>query len=549
MKIITAIYRILSRYGWGTTLVVLAGFAVGFTWSSSDALYDNIRLFDKAAITINSEYVENLNESQLIKAGIDGMLSKLDPYSKYLSDADYLYLKQETEGEFEGIGITLGFHHDTLTVESVIEGTPAFKRGIVAGDRIVGIDDVSTVNKKMREIKMMLRGRQGSVVTLNIIRPNSGLLNIHVEREVVEIKAIPFFSMVKDDVGYIRLARFSSGCSREIHDAIRDLKRQGMTSMILDLRDNPGGLLLESVEIASMFLPETISVVETRGKGGMVGDSYASSGKPDFQIGGLAVLVDSQTASAAEILAGAIQDHDRGVIIGCSTFGKGLVQQVMQFTDDSALKLTTAKYYLPSGRCLQKPDWSTFELVKDKSNEPAASLYKTDSGRAVFGSGGIMPDIYIEGDTPSLYVNALVDESFIFDFSLAYLKDHTINPRFKADSTVMSQFRQFLKTRKFQFENNERTAFQDLKQNLKEPSEKLKSALDTIDKELAAKEAWEFESHYSEIAKQLRGEMILQAFGETTLYQQVRLPGDQEIVEALNILSDNNRYSDILSFR
>jgi carboxyl-terminal processing protease len=548
MKIIAAIYRILSRYGWGATLVVLAGFAVGFTWSSSDALYDNIRLFDKAAITINSEYVENLNESQLIKAGIDGMLSKLDPYSKYLSDADFLYLKQETEGEFEGIGIALGFHHDTLTVESVMDGTPANKRGVIAGDRIVGIDDVSTANKNIREVKMMLRGQSGSTVTLNIIRPEIGLLKLHVEHEIVEIKAIPFYGIVKDNVGYIRLARFSGGCTGEIHDAIRNLKRMGMTSLILDLRDNPGGLLLESVESASMFLPETVSIVQTRGKGGMVGDSYISAGKPDFQVGGLVVLVDSLTASAAEILAGAIQDHDRGVIIGCSTFGKGLVQQVMQFTDDSALKLTTAKYYLPSGRCLQKPDWSTFELVKDKSNEPTASLYKTDSGRAVLGGGGIIPDIYIDGDALSPFVITLINESYIFDFSLAYLRDHTISPGFRVDSTTMAQFRQFLKMKKFQYENDERTAFIDLKQNLKEPSEKLKSALDIIDKELAIKETWEFESHYSEIAGQLREAMILQAFGETVLYKEVRLPGDPEILEALTILSDNNRYSDILAF-
>jgi carboxyl-terminal processing protease len=549
MKILKSIFRILSRYGWGTTLVVLAAFAVGFTWSSSDELYSNIRLFDKAAIAISSSYVENLDERSLIKAGIDGMLAKLDPYSKYLSDADYLYLKQETDGEFEGIGVSLGFHHDTLTVESVLEGTPSYNRGIIAGDRIIAIDGVDTEKVGMKQIKMALRGQKGSAVNLDIYRPGTGLLKFRVERDTVEVKAITYCSIVKGEVGYIKLALFSSGCTKELHDAIRDLKKQGMTSLILDLRDNPGGLLLESVEIASMFLPEKAGIVETRSKGGLIGDTYFSSGKSDFQVGGLAVLVDSQTASAAEIVAGAIQDHDRGVIIGGATFGKGLVQQIMQFTDDSALKLTTAKYYLPSGRCLQKPDWSTFELVSVKDAEPTDSLFSTDSGRSVFGGGGIMPDIFIEGNALSAYGEALKSESHIFDFSLSYLTSHKISPKFKVDAIIMADFKKFLESRDFHYETNERTAFLELRNNLNEPSAKLEAALDVVDTELSAKESWEFDDHYSEIARLLQETIIFQAFGETTLYREIRLPSEPEITEALNILSDNNRYAGILTIR
>jgi carboxyl-terminal processing protease len=527
--------------------VVLAAFAVGFTWSSSDELYSNIRLFDKAAIAISSSYVENLDERSLIKAGIDGMLAKLDPYSRFLSDADYLYLKQETEGEFEGIGVSLGFHHDTLTIESVLEGTPSYNRGVLAGDRIIAIDGVSTIKMGMKEIKMALRGEKGSAVILDIFRPGIGRLNLQVERATVEIKAIPYYSMVKGDVGFIKLARFSGGCNKELHDAIRDLKKLGMTSLILDMRDNPGGLLLESVEVASMFLPEKAKIVETRSKGGLVGDTYFSSGKSDFQIGGLAVLVDSQTASAAEIVAGAIQDHDRGIIIGTATFGKGLVQQIMQFTDDSALKLTTAKYYLPSGRCLQKADWSTFELVSVKDAEPIDSLFSTDSGRSVFGGGGIMPDLFVEGNTFSDYGENLKGESHIFDFSLSYLATHKINSKFKIDAAIMTDFKKFLETREFRYETNERAAFLELKNNLSEPSARLATALNVVDSELSARENWEFDNHYSEVSRLLHETIILQAFGESTLYREIRLPSEPEIQEALNILSDNNRYADILT--
>ncbi len=547
MKILRGIFHILSRYGWTAALIVLAAFAVGFTWSSSDELYSYIRLLDRAAITITSDYVDELNEGGVIKAGIEGMLSKLDPYSRYLSGADYLYLRQETEGEFEGIGVALGFHHDTLTVESVLEGTPCYNQGVVAGDRIIAIDGNSTIGADMRGIKLMLRGPRGTDVALKISRPGSGLMDFRVQRDKVEIKAISFYGIAKGDVGYIKLDRFSSGCTSEIRDAIHDLKKQGMRSLILDLRGNPGGLLIEAVEIASMFLPQKSDIVETRGRGGLVGDSYVSSGKPDFQTGGLAILVDSLTASAAEIVAGAIQDHDRGVIIGGATFGKGLVQQVIQFSDDSALKLTTAKYYLPSGRCLQKPDWLDFELVAYKDEELSDSLFRTDSGRTVFGGGGIIPDIYIEEGGIPAYVTALDTQSCFFDFSLGYLLKHQITPSVEIDTTIMSDFRQFIDSADFHFQSEERGAFQEMRENLKNPSEKMTSALNIIDKELSARESWEFESNYSQIAGRLREAIVEMKYGETALYKEIWLPSQPEVLEALSILSDGNRYAGILS--
>jgi carboxyl-terminal processing protease len=547
MKILRGIFQILSRYGWTAALIVLGAFAVGFTWSSSDELYSHIRLLDRAAITITSDYVDAIDESEVIKAGIDGMLTGLDPYSRYLSGADYLYLRQETEGQFEGIGVALGFHHDTLTIESVLEGTPSYGQGVTAGDRIVAIDGKSTIGADMRSIKMMLRGPVGSNVALKIARPGTGLLDFRVERDKVEIKAVSFYGMVKGDVGYIKLERFSDNCSGEVHQAISNLKKQGMRSLILDLRGNPGGLLIEAVEIASMLLPQHADIVETRGRGGLVGDSYVSSGKPDFQTGGLAILVDSLTASAAEIVAGAVQDHDRGVIIGGATFGKGLVQQVMQFSDDSALKLTTAKYYLPSGRCLQKPDWSGFELVAAENEDSPDSLFRTDSGRTVFGGGGVIPDIYMEDDVLSAYIAALDSQSCFFDFSLAFLAQHQITPDMKIDTTIMNDFRKFLHLTGFHFQSEERTAFVEMKKELKKPSEKMTSAMDIIDKELSVRESWGYESNYSQIASRLRETLVRMKFGETALYREIRLPSQVEILEALNILADSNRYAGILS--
>jgi carboxyl-terminal processing protease len=547
MKIFKAAFRIVSKYGWATTLVILAGFAVGFTWSSSEDLYSSIRIFDRAAVTISSEYVENLNESEMIKAGIDGMLSKLDPYSKFLTGADFLYLMQETDGQFEGIGVTLGIHSDSLTVESVLEGSPGYNRGLKSGDRIIAIDGLLTNRLDIKDIKMKLRGPRGSHVRLQIVRPGGNTFELNLERDKVEIKPITYYGMASGEIGYIRLARFSDGCSKDLRSAIKDLKKLGMKSLILDLRDNPGGLLIESVNIASLFLPKGLEITQTRGKNGIIGNTYFSTGESDFQNGGLAILVDGQTASAAEIVAGAIQDHDHGVIIGVSTYGKGLVQQVVQFSDESALKITTAKYYLPSGRCLQKPDWSTFELVAGPIDKPTDSLFSTASGRLVIGGGGIIPDIFVDIAEPSPYVDALMQQSCFFDFAINYIQSHTITPTFKITDSIMVDFRQYLNSKKFQYVDDERAALKSLKLKIKSPNEAINGALNTIDKEIAAKEAWNFESNYLEISEKLREAIVLEVYGETAVYRDIWIPSQTEISEAINVLSDSNRYTDILT--
>jgi carboxyl-terminal processing protease len=547
MKVSSRIFQFVSRYGWAATLFILAMFAVGFTWASSEELYSNIRLFDKAALVVSSNYVENIDEFKMIKAGIDGMLSKLDQYSRYLSGPDYLYLRQETDGEFEGIGVSLEYHHDSLTVVSVLEGTPAYNIGLKPGDRILSIDGQSTLGRNVRDVKMLLRGTRGSHVALSIHRPGDTVFDIITERGRVAIKAIPYHGLVSLETGYIRLARFSEGSAQEIREAIADMQRRGMKSLILDLRDNPGGLLLEGVEIGGIFLPDNSTIVETRGKNGAITNTYASRGTPLFPSGGLAVLVDGQTASAAEIVAGAIQDHDRGVIIGSSTFGKGLVQQVMQFTDDSALKLTTSKYYLPSGRCLQKPDWSTFELISGNVERASDSLFRTDSGRTVFGGGGIVPDVFIDEKTSSAYVDALKRDSFFFDFAVAFNKSKKIRPGFKSDGRIAEEFRKFIEAKNFKFKNAGRTAFSDLTKNISMPDDELRKALSAIDKELASREKWEYDSHLPEITEELQQAIVSQALGETALYRDVWIPSDREVSEALALLTDGNRYAEILA--
>ncbi len=528
--------------------MVLGAFAVGFTWSSSDELYSNIRLFDRVALMVYRGYVEDLDETRMVKAGIDGMLTKLDKYTKYLNGPDYLYLKQETDGRIEGIGIYLEIHRDTLTVTSVQEGTPGYRVGIRPGDRILTIDSVETTGKEMREIRSLIQGPIGSEIALRISRPGDGEFRVTTERARVEIDPIPYCGMISDDVGYARLVRFSEDCYESLRKAMFDLRRQGMKSLILDLRGNPGGLLSEAIRVAGAFLPANTTIVETRGRDNSLDGVYISDGPPIFESGGLAILVDGETASAAEIVAGAIQDHDRGVVIGDTTFGKGLVQQVIQLDDDSALKITASKYYLPSGRCLQKPGWSTFELTSRDVDKPEDEMFTTVSGRPVMGGGGIIPDIFIDDSEESEYIAAMKRQSLFFDFATDYLKQSAVKGEFEIDEMIMTRFREFVNDRGFEFVDEDKTAFESFKRSFSVLDAESRQAIGVLDSSLSSRDHWLFDSHSMEIAQNLKEAIMLQAQGEKSLYR-IWAGSQPQILEAAEILADQQHYESILAHR
>ncbi|UCE66930.1 MAG: S41 family peptidase [Candidatus Zixiibacteriota bacterium] len=548
-KIVSRLLNGLAKYGWPITMAILAAFALGFTWSSSDKLYSNIRLFDRIALMVSENYVEEIDEEKMIKVGIDAMLSKLDNYTKFLRDADYVRLRQETESQFEGIGVSMEFHRDTLTIVSILEGAPGHRMGLKSGDRVLKIDSTSTIGLDSKQVRMLMWGPSGSRIDLLICRPEGKERLVTMTREDVEIQSIPYYSMISDNIGYIRVTRFSENCLKDIKAAVKDLKKQGMNSLVLDLRGNPGGLLLEAIEIAGLFLPEDSKVVETRGRSSTLISSYQVNGNSIFFKGDLVLIVNDQTASAAEILAGAIQDYDRGIIIGTETYGKGLVQQVLQFSDNSALKITTSKYYLPSGRCLQKPDWSTFELLATELKNPPDTFYYTDSGRPVYGGGGIMPDIYVENSRESGYVTALKQEACFFDFAIEYLRTRKIPPDFRVDDHVISEFRKFVADRGFAFLDEDRIAFNEFREKISFLDEETREALRILENRLSSDETWQFENHYSEIMAILNEEIILRSRGEKALYEKIWLKDHAEIEEAREILTDSKRYLSILASR
>ena len=378
-----------------------------------------MRKLIQSTVMINQFYVDTVNFDRQVEDAITGMLSKLDPHSTYTNAKDTKKMNEPLQGNFDGIGVQFNMLEDTLVVIQPVAKGPSEKVGILAGDRIVHVNDTAIAGVKMSREDIMgrLRGPRGTNVKLGIIRRGiKDELTFVVTRDKIPVTSVDASYMIRPGVGLIRFSNFSATTHNELKEALQTLKKQGMESLILDLQGNGGGYLGTAAEIASEFLGRNEMIVYTRGRGGVNMGEYHSNGSGLFTKERLIVLVDEQSASAAEILAGAIQDHDRGTIIGRRTFGKGLVQRPIELDDGSMIRLTIARYYTPSGRCIQKPyekgDAKSYARdVIDRYNRGeltnADSIHVPDSlryttlkkGRTVYGGGGIMPDIFVPLDT------------------------------------------------------------------------------------------------------------------------------------------------------
>ncbi len=405
-----------------------------------------LRKLIQSTMMINQFYVDTVNIGRQVEDAITGMLSKLDPHSTYTNAKDTKKMNEPLKGNFDGIGVQFNMLDDTLVVIQPVAKGPSEKVGILAGDRIVSVNDTAIAGVKMSREDIMgrLRGPRGTIVQLGVIRRGiNGVLPFTVKRDKIPVTSVDAAFLIRPGIGFIRFSNFSATTHDEIIEAINKLKKQGMTSLILDLQGNGGGYLGAAAEIASEFIQKGEMIVYTRGRGGINMGEYRSSGGGLFTKDRLLVLVDEQSASAAEILAGAIQDHDRGTIIGRRTFGKGLVQRPIELDDGSMIRLTIARYYTPSGRCIQKPyekgdsksyardvieRYNRGELTNaDSIHFPDSLRYKTlKEGRTVYGGGGIMPDIFVPLDTTrftKLY-RELTARSYINNANLHYMDGH-----------------------------------------------------------------------------------------------------------------------------
>ena len=390
---------------------------------------------------IESDYVDSVSRSDLVEAAIPAILRKLDPHSVYIPARDLARANEPLQGNFDGIGISFNLLTDTILVISTIPGGPSEKIGLLAGDKIIYVNDSLVAGKNLSDerVMAMLKGPRGTVVRIKVLRKgNNDLLPFEITRDKIPIYSVDVGYMVNENTGYIRINNFAVNTFEEFIKTLRVLKEQGLTSLILDLRQNSGGVMESAIRIANQFLKDGEMIVYTKGRSQPRNEARAT-GKGEFETGNLVVLIDEFSASASEILAGAVQDNDRGIIIGRRSFGKGLVQEPVTFADGSGMRLTIARYYTPTGRSIQKPYNNGFDEYFDDLNSRfehgefrvsdsirfADSLrFITPGGRVVYGGGGIMPDVFVPVDTSGISPYFLSVRPLIYRFALKYTEDN-----------------------------------------------------------------------------------------------------------------------------
>jgi carboxyl-terminal processing protease len=505
---------------------------------------------------LNLFYVDSIMPEILINKSIDAMLNNLDPYTEYYPASKADELKMMTTGKYAGIGSVIRFHTDkkTTVLSEPYEGMPAQKAGLKAGDVLVTIDGISVKGMSTDSVSDRLRGEPGTTLTIEYERPGKkGTHKVKLQRESIALPAIPYFGLVKENIGFVQLNSFTDGCAKEMRRAIVELKKQGATSFIIDLRSNGGGLLNEAVEIVNLFVPKDKIIVTTKGKIKQSNEVYKTQKAPIDTTSPIAILVDGQTASASEIVAGALQDLDRAVIIGSRTFGKGLVQSTREVTGGGYLKLTTAKYYIPSGRCVQALDYSHVIDQGKTSRVPDSltTVYHTAAGREVRDGGGIRPDIEPKSEELSTLLFYLMQDMAIFDFATEYtLKHGSIAPAETYDITDedYEEFKKMLKSRNFSYDLISVKVLKDLKEaaEFEGFSEIVKDEITSLEKKLQANLDHSLTHFETDIRKIIADEIIHRYHGQRgrIIYS---LREDTDLNEAYRILENEKEYKEILT--
>jgi carboxyl-terminal processing protease len=527
----------------------------GLPQDENSTLYSNIKLLDNVAYWINAKYVDSVDVKEMIRSGIDGMIETLDPFSDLQDATQHDRLMEQTEGKYEGLGMTISEREGSIIVISPIEGTPAYRMGIRAGDQIVKIDGKSTQGMSTEDASRLMRGERGTSVVLTIKREGvPELLEYKIERAIIELKNIPYYGVLDGGIGYVRLVKFSKESGKDLRDAIVDLKNRGIKGLILDLKSNGGGLLDQAVETGNLFLDQGKLIVYTQGRSEPKREFNATQ-PPVYADGPLVVLVNGGTASASEIVSGAIQDWDRGVIIGNTTFGKGLVQQIWPMPNETFLKLTIAKYYIPSGRCIQKPEiakrsaMQNMEEGGDSIVTAQKEVFYTKGGRKVYGGGGIVPDIEVDYPTLKPIEYNLERQSMFFNFAVTYISKHLNLPiDFEVDNQTIEEFRAYLKEKNFTYKTPLELDLDSLKSDMNRQNklDMFSAEIENMQKLMEKDKEKDFTESVDYIRQSLKRDIIYNLYGEKTYYEQVLLKSDPFIQKASQILTNEKEYKKLL---
>ena len=539
-----------------TITLILGSFVfLGFNNTYDFKVSKNLDIFFNLFREVSLYYVDETDPEILINKSIEGMLNSLDPYTTYIPEKNLDDFKFQTTGKYGGIGALIRKSDDYIIVSEPYEGFPADKAGLKAGDKILKIDGYSIKDKDLRDVSELLKGLPDSECKILVKKAYSGKTEkITIIREEIKISNVPYYGIIKDNIGYIRLSGFTKGAGEETKIALVDLiKNQHATSIILDLRDNPGGLLIEAVNVANLFVDKGQEIVSTKGKVKQWDYIYKTENQPVDTTIPIAVLVSRISASASEIVTGALQDLDRAIIIGQRTFGKGLVQTTRPLSYNTQLKVTTAKYYIPSGRCIQALDYSHRNEDGSVGHIPDSliSEFTTKNGRKVYDGGGIIPDIAMDISTYSKIAVSLFTKNLIFDFATLYVNNNT-SPKIIKDITITdsiySNFIDFLHDKDFDYQTKSEEQLEkliELAKNEKyyEPS---KNEFNELEVKLAHDKNKDLQVFKNEISQLLFEEIATRYF-----YQKGRIQAsihkDKEINKAIEVLKNQHQYNMVLA--
>lgn len=524
----------------------------------------NLDIFNSIFKELDLFYVDTVNAEKMIQTGVEGMLSLTDPYTEYYPEEEVSSLKEMTTGKYGGIGAAIRYYEakDRIAVVEPTEGMPAAEAGVKAGDIILSVGGKEMVRGDMKpqefssKVSEALRGEPGTSFVLKVLRPlknDSTVMEFKITRKNIRTNPVPYYGIVKDSIGYLALSSFTENSAKDFKKAFIELKQKGAKSLIIDLRDNGGGSLSEAVDIVNLYVPKGQEIVVTKGKVRQAQGSYKTQNEPvDTQIP-LAVLVNGATASASEIVSGSLQDLDRAVVIGSRTFGKGLVQTIRPLPYNGTLKVTTSKYYIPSGRCIQAIDYAKKNADGSVARTPDSltTVFHTAAGREVRDGGGIRPDIEVKGDKIPNIVFYLMNDDLIFDYATQYCWDHPTLASvddFKLTDADYEAFKKLVKSRNFTYDRQSEKMLKSLKEiaefegYMTEAAEEFKA----LEKKLNHNLDRDLDYFAKPIKEYISQEIVTRYFYQRGAAME-RLKDDTDLEEAIKVLQNPVRYREILS--